>query len=255
MLNECKCYRGIKSLQPVQLVAGPSQAQSSLRFSGPIHQVQAQAVLRLLVVLGMGVGMGRGMREHMSSHANRRGAKETWDSGELGNSGAFMQKHFRLSVLQVHADAQEVGGAGRLAALATHAVLHSRGRSHLLGCVDSGRDHLQHICGARTDAQSAANAGVVDLHSMGTPSQQAGTLLASAGSSCGCTNGHASSGHASQSAEGPRGISAGAQPCTMRRLLQPRLHLEACWSKGCRAETSQERDCSGCEAKGNLRHG
>mmetsp|Transcript_5841 Transcript_5841/g.13797 ORF Transcript_5841/g.13797 Transcript_5841/m.13797 type:complete len:208 (-) Transcript_5841:62-685(-) len=207
MLNECKCYRGIKSLQPVQLVAGPSQAQSSLRFSGPIHQVQAQAVLRLLVVL------------------------------------------------QVHADAQEVGGAGRLAALATHAVLHSRGRSHLLGCVDSGRDHLQHICGARTDAQSAANAGVVDLHSMGTPSQQAGTLLASAGSSCGCTNGHASSGHASQSAEGPRGISAGAQPCSMRRLLQPRLHLEACWSKGCRAETSQERDGSGCEAKGNLRHG
>mmetsp|Transcript_51578 Transcript_51578/g.107249 ORF Transcript_51578/g.107249 Transcript_51578/m.107249 type:complete len:208 (-) Transcript_51578:72-695(-) len=207
MLNECKCYRGIKSLQPVQLVAGPSQAQSSLRFSGPIHQVQAQAVLRLLVVL------------------------------------------------QVHADAQEVGGAGRLAALATHAVLHSRGRSHLLGCVDSGRDHLQHICGARTDAQSAANAGVVDLHSMGTPSQQAGTLLASAGSSCGCTNGHASSGHASQRAEGPRGISAGAQPCTMRRLLQPRLHLEACWSKGCRAETSQERDGSGCEAKGNLRHG
>ena len=55
--------------------------QSNPRFSGPIHQVQAQAVLRLLVVLGMGVGMGRGMREHMSSHANRRGAKETWGLG------------------------------------------------------------------------------------------------------------------------------------------------------------------------------
>mmetsp|Transcript_102469 Transcript_102469/g.142756 ORF Transcript_102469/g.142756 Transcript_102469/m.142756 type:complete len:216 (-) Transcript_102469:9-656(-) len=188
MLNECKCYRGIKSLQPVQLVAGPSQAQSSLRFSGPIHQVQAQAVLRLLVVL------------------------------------------------QVHADAQEVGGAGRLAALATHAVLHSRGRSHLLGCVDSGRDHLQHICGARTDAQSAANAGVVDLHCVGSPGQHrgaachrcAGTQQGSAGNDtgqCGCRHGRSTSG------EGSAWRWAGCS-------------AQAHWNKGIRCKACDQRHCA-----------
>ena len=95
------------------------------------------------------------------------------------------------SLLKVDTNAQEVGGAGRLAAFAANTILtaqhhrglvptqapfsslHSRGRSHLLGCVDSGRDHLQDICGACTHAQSAADASVVDFHLCCTETLQA----------------------------------------------------------------------------------
>ena len=159
------------------------------------------------------------------------------------------------TVLQVDADAQEVGGAGRLAALAADAVLDSWGGCHLLGSVDGGRDHLQNVCGAGTDAQSAADAGVVNLHSMGTARQQLGALLASARNPCGCTNGCTGRGHASHGPEGARGISTGAQTRTKHGLLQTRLHLEARRCKGCRAEARQQRDSAGCQAKRPLRHG
>ena len=159
-----------------------------------------------------------------------------------------------MSVLQVDADAQEVGGAGGLAALAADAVLHARGRGHLLRSVDGGWDHLKDVCGARTNAKRAADAGVVDLHGMGAASHKLGALLASAHCACSCSDGNACCGHASHCAEGPRCIGAGTQTRTMDRLLH-RLHLEACGGKGCWAETSNQRHSAGCQAKGQLRHG
>ncbi len=68
------------------------------------------------------------------------------------------------------ADAQEVRWACGFAAFASHTILHTWWRRHLLGSVDSGRDHLQHISRTSTNTKSAANASVVDFHCMGPSS-------------------------------------------------------------------------------------
>lgn len=68
------------------------------------------------------------------------------------------------------ADAQEVRWACCLAAFASHTILHTWWRRHLLGSVDSGGDHLQHISRTGANTKSAANASVVDFHCMGPSS-------------------------------------------------------------------------------------
>merc|ERR1719198_347727 len=95
-----------------QFSGAPGLGAEEDRSGGPVGEVQAQAVLRLLVLL------------------------------------------------QVHADAQEVGGASRLAALAADAVLDAGRGGDLLRGVDGRRHHLEHVGGAGTHAERAADASV-----------------------------------------------------------------------------------------------
>ena len=136
----------------------------------PIHQVQTQAVLCLFILLRS----KRSGTKMLSTTTSKQALRQLSASASIENRACRtllspMEKH-RLQlphpfpVLQVDADAQEVGGAGGLAALAADAVLHARGRGHLLRSVDGGWDHLKDVRGACADTERAADAGVVDLH-------------------------------------------------------------------------------------------
>ena len=83
-------------------------------------------------------------------------------------SGSVSQTHRAGGfVAEIHANREEVGGAGGFTALATHTVFSAGRRGDLTCLAAIPGHHLEHIERAGTHALGATDAGVVDLDGVG----------------------------------------------------------------------------------------